>query len=60
MLKTLVKRFQLEGLTIEILKKKGPDCMSSYADVVKWKDLLSSKITIKAKKDTFWEGNNWL
>lgn len=34
--------------------------MSSYADVVKWKDLLSSKITIKAKKDTFGEGNNWL
>lgn len=48
------------GFSNRDFEKKGPNCMSSYADVVKWKDLLSSKITIKAKKDTFGEGNNCL
>ncbi|KAG5564118.1 hypothetical protein RHGRI_000337 [Rhododendron griersonianum] len=42
------------------LEKNGSGMKLSFADLLKGKDMESSKITIKAKEDTFVDGNDWL
>ncbi|KAF7133064.1 hypothetical protein RHSIM_Rhsim09G0150200 [Rhododendron simsii] len=42
------------------LEKNGSGMKLSFADLLKGKDMEPSKITVKAKEDTFVDGNDWL